>query len=73
VLNGIRLAVAQDAHPLMRQAVVINHLQSENGHIINTEILIDAVGGLSSWPRGFFDQIEKDLAAIIKNRRELGR
>jgi predicted ATPase len=32
-------------------------------------IELTAKGGLSTWPTGFFDQSEKDLAAILEARR----
>ena len=66
VLNGIRLAVAQKEHPLKRESVIIHHLFWKESKVLKNEITIDEFGGLSSWPNGFFDQTEKDLAAIVR-------
>jgi predicted ATPase len=68
ILNGIRRSVVEDAHPLSRQDVVINHLTLEDGAVKTNEIKINESGNLSLRPRSFFDQAELDVSAIIKSR-----
>ena len=64
VVNGIRLAVR---HKLVSpESVRIyffrNSLAAEQSEI--SEITVDDSGGVASWPPGFFDQIEQDLAKL---------
>jgi predicted ATPase len=69
VLNGIRLAAA-DEHALRPDQVVIHHfasgLPNQRRYM---EIQLTANGGLTHWPPEFFDQSEKDLAQLVKARR----
>jgi predicted ATPase len=64
VINGIRLAVryglvrAED----VRIYFFHNSLSAEQSKV--SKIEIDNRGGLASWPPGFFDQIEQDLARL---------
>jgi len=67
VLNGVRLAVAE-AHPLRPEQVVLHHFGV--GEPRFQQIDVDANGGLSSWPKAFFDQSETDLAALVAARRQ---
>jgi predicted ATPase len=69
VLNGVRLAVAQK-HPLRAKDVVVHHFEVGDGQPRFTRIDVSEGGDLSTWPTGFFDQSEKDLAQLIKARRE---
>ena len=63
VLNGIRLAVKQET---IRHSDIAVHFFSgvvPDGHgVISPSI--DAEGTLDTWPEGFFDQSELDLAAL---------
>jgi predicted ATPase len=68
VLNGIRKAALDEAHPLSREEVVIHHLFIDDGTTHKEEIRITEDGNLSSRPRSFFDQAEHDIAAIVKSR-----
>lgn len=68
VINGIRLAAVDEGHPLSGENVIINHLRNEEGRTIKEEVTIDPRGNLSRRPDEFFDQSEKDLAAIVKRR-----
>jgi len=68
VLNGLRLA-ALNENPLQREQVIIYHMDYEEGI---SELTITHTGSLSHWPKGFFDQSERDLAAIVKERRRHG-
>jgi len=66
VLNGVRLAINQGK--LSPIQVAIHFFNSrprscdEPAHVMSPQI--DKNGNLSEWPGGFFDQAEKDLAAL---------
>lgn len=64
VLNGARLAVAQDG-VLDPSAVVVHYFD----HEYTTPIHVNQLGELDSWPVGFFDQIETDLGVLARARR----
>lgn len=70
VLNGIRLA-ATDEHPLRPEDVLIHFFSGrrQDNVAIAEAITVTRRGSLSAWPLGFFDQSERDLAAIIRGRR----
>lgn len=72
IVNGIRLA-ALDSCPFERDQLIIHSFaQDEDGNFTTSPISVTSTGSLSSWPKGFFDQSEKDLAAIIKASRKNG-
>lgn len=63
LLNGVRLAVREG---LLNSKSLATHFftgASKNGHGVVSPV-IDREGRLSDWPRGFFDQAERDLAAL---------
>lgn len=66
VLNGVRLAVSRG--DLLPNDTAIHFFNSrprtigDPAHVTSPKI--DANGGLSEWPLGFFDQAERDLAAL---------
>ncbi len=66
VLNGVRLAVNHGN--LLPTETAIHFFNSrprtptDPAHVTSPKI--DAKGGLSEWPLGFFDQAERDLAAL---------
>ncbi|MFJ8771263.1 AAA family ATPase [Streptomyces microflavus] len=64
VLNGARLAVAQD-----RSIPANDMIAHYFGHEQNEPIRINGQGELSHWPSGFFDQIESDLGRLARARR----
>lgn len=64
VLNGARLAVAQDMS--LRAADMIVHYFDQSG---STPIQINGQGELDHWPTGFFDQIETDLGGLARARK----
>jgi predicted ATPase len=72
ILNGIRLAVVDNLHPLRRQDVAIHHLTITETGLSAGSITINSRGALSQHPTDFFDQAEKDIAAIILHRRPKG-
>ena len=68
ILNGVRLAVAKGT--IAPQDVRIHSLAQGDGRVIYQPISVTQSGSLSLWPSGFFDQTEKDLAEIVKSRRD---
>lgn len=66
VLNGIRLAVRDQTLPPQNAAVYFFNrpprTSEDPAHVV--AVRIDSTGNLSEWPGGFFDQSEKDLAAL---------
>lgn len=66
VLNGIRRAIGE--HKLLTASDAVAHYFDIDDpvpqHLTFTE-----TGGISAWPRGFFDQYQIDVAAITKVRR----
>ena len=63
LLNGVRLAVKDKV--LSPEAAWIHFFTgaTADGHGVISPIL-DAEGGVSEWPDGFFDQTEKDLSRL---------
>ncbi|MDT0343083.1 AAA family ATPase [Streptomyces litchfieldiae] len=66
VLNGARLAVAEDG-VLDPESVLVHYYGAEQVGAIPIEL--SATGELSGWPEGFFDQIERDLGRLARARR----
>lgn len=64
VLNGARLAVAQD-NLLDPSAMIVHYFDHEG----STPIHVNRLGELDAWPAGFFDQIESDLGVLARARR----
>ena len=66
ILNGVRLAIAQQNVP--PETVGIHFFNrpprkpDDPAHVVSP--LLDSKGTLSEWPRGFFDQTERDLAKL---------
>jgi predicted ATPase len=69
VLNGVRLA-ALDEHPIRHDQIIIHYFHGEAGKPGRAQpIHVNSRGGLSDSPRGFFDQSERDLASILRARK----
>jgi predicted ATPase len=68
VINGLRLAAISD-HPLRREQVTILHFCHDEEQPRVQRLRLTDRGGLTAIPEGFFDQSEKDLAAILEARR----
>ncbi len=66
VLNGVRLAVAEEEVLRPEDGVVHYFGEEEAGSV---PIAFSARGELSEWPSGFFDQIEQDLGRLARVRR----
>ncbi len=68
ILNGIRIAaLTENIHP---EATTINffHRDSDDNVQINS-ISINEAGDLSAYPKGFFDQEQRDMAEIVRQKR----
>lgn len=73
VLNGIRRAIGEQE--LLEAGSAITHffdMESEVRPTI-TELRFTKTGGMSEWPRRFFDQYQIDVAALTRARRGPGR
>jgi predicted ATPase len=64
VLNGIRRAIGE--HGVLNAANAIVHFFDDTG---STPLSFTETGGIASWPRGFFDQFQVDVAALTRIRR----
>lgn len=70
VINGVRLA-AVDERTLDPDAVIM-HFFNGNSDGAPTAIELMRLGGLTTWPAGFFDQIEQDLGRLARAKRRDG-
>jgi len=68
VINGVRLAVAQDRVLACEDGVF--HFFGERDDGGPVEIGLTDRGELSQWPQGFFDQIEFDLGELTRAKRK---
>lgn len=66
VLNGIRLAIG--AHKFLKHTQSIVHYFDGDDSVPDS-LEFTEVGGVSSWPAGFFDQYHLDIAALTRIRR----
>ncbi|MDQ1289121.1 MAG: hypothetical protein QG622_2687 [Actinomycetota bacterium] len=64
VVNGIRLAVAEDRWIDARDVAI--EFFGEGGPV---SLDMKEDGSLSDWPRGFFDQLDEDLGSLSRARR----
>jgi len=66
VLNGVRRAVKDGL--IAPDQIAIHFFVARSEDSTSTQVfspLIDPSGALDSWPEGFFDQFDKDTAALI--------
>ncbi|MBD9358831.1 AAA family ATPase [Methylomonas albis] len=66
VLNGIRRAIGE--HSMLTKDQAIIHFFDVDGMDPQT-LRFTETGGIASWPRGFFDQYQLDVAALTRVRR----
>jgi predicted ATPase len=64
VLNGARLGVAEEG-PLSSQKAIVHYFGRDEA----VPIELTSRGELTTWPSGFFDQIEDDLGRLARARR----
>jgi predicted ATPase len=68
VINGIRIAALKDT--ISTNDIRINFFdRDENDKIKLIPILMNDAGDLTSYPKGFFDQEQRDMAEIIRQKR----
>ena len=65
IINGIRKAVKN--HVIRKEDVLFNFFErgEELGTNVIKEIKINEKGKLSAWPKGFFDQMDRDTKDLI--------
>ncbi|MGQ0565575.1 MAG: AAA family ATPase [Gemmobacter sp.] len=70
IINGIRRAVAEH-HYLDPSSVVIHWLgdADDDRKPISASLSIGETGGVSDWPKGFFDQYQIDVSSLGRIRR----
>lgn len=66
VLNGVRLAVAEE-QVLRPEDALVHYFGAEQ--VGSLPIAFTEKGELTEWPHGFFDQIELDLGRLARARR----
>ncbi len=66
VLNGIRRAIGE--HRILSADQAITHFFDIDGTAPQS-LDFTETGGIASWPRGFFDQYQLDVAALTRVRR----
>jgi predicted ATPase len=66
VVNGIRVAAVSDADRVGPETLIYYFEPEGEPHVMT----LSESGAVSSWPEGFFDQIQVDLAALARARRE---
>ena len=70
VLNGIRVAVAEGTAALNPEQAAIHFFRAEDDGGPTVESMeLRRTGELTTWPAGFFDQAQIDLAALASRRR----
>ena len=70
VLNGIRLAIAEE-HLLSHDDASILYFGEDNHGALNVHNLsFGPSGSVSDWPKGFFDQFQIDVASLGRLRRK---
>ena len=62
-MDGVRIAVREGL--IQPNEVAFHYFSRTGGKIVASSPQLDADGRLSSWPRGFFDQHEENLAKLI--------
>lgn len=70
IINGIRLATLEDE--VKQDEIIINFFESYKDKLEPkiTPIKINEFNDLDDWPRGFFDQQEKDIRELIEAKRK---
>ncbi len=69
VINGIRIATLNGT--IQHDEVFINFFnRNEDNKVTLNTIHINEAGDLTSYPKGFFDQEQRDMAEIIRQKRK---
>ncbi len=69
VINGVRRAVAEQRILRAVDAVIHFFATSAEGMPEVATLKMNEAGHVSTWPKGFFDQIEVDLAVLARAKR----
>jgi predicted ATPase len=69
VLNGIRRAIGEHKYLAENKAIVYFFESAEGDEPVVHKLGFTAIGGISHWPPGFFDQFQTDVAALGRVRR----
>ena len=69
VLNGIRRAIAEHKYLPHQDAIVHFFEASNDDEPVVHSLEFSAVGSVSHWPRGFFDQYQVDIGLLGRIRR----
>ena len=65
-MDGVRIAVHDGL--VSPQEVAIHYFERDGGRAVVSSPVLDKNGRLSSWPAGFFDQHEENLARLLQPR-----
>ncbi|CAG2159544.1 AAA family ATPase [Cupriavidus numazuensis] len=69
VLNGVRRAIGEH-HYLASDAALAHYFDSSDGDdLLIHKLTFTSIGGISHWPKGFFDQYQIDVASLGRVRR----
>lgn len=67
-IDGVRIA-SKEIDELLNSNISIKYFIKENGQpSIYRNINVEANGSLSEWPDGFFDQMQKNLFRLSRNK-----
>lgn len=67
VVDGFRLAIADQSHPISAGDCVFHYLdQADGGSIIHHDLSPRTNGTLPRWPKGFFDQMASNLRKLTQ-------
>lgn len=69
VVNGLRRAIAEQQILRADDTVIHFFATSPEGTPKGVTLGMNEAGAISAWPKGFFDQIEVDLAALARAKR----
>jgi predicted ATPase len=71
ILNGMRRAIAQHSYISADSSILHFFSQSEDDEFGTNSVPLrfEANGSVSSWPKGFFDQYQIDVATLGQLRR----
>ena len=65
-IDGVRIAVHEGVIP--PEEVTIHYFERDGDKSVISSPVLDRDGRLSSWPKGFFDQHEENLAKLLQPR-----
>lgn len=71
IVNGVRRAIGEYGYLEPTQAKVLFFDADPDDNPEVTALDFTSTGGISDWPRGFFDQYQIDVAALGRVRRRV--